>query len=271
MESSSIDSGVQVVRLESWSEFSKLVTDRFLRGPAYVFRGQTHFDWPLVSSLDRLEQRYPRRQNTSGGDPAQFSVSPLTEKQHLAAFQRAVAGRRGRNPPQLTDDQFWALGQHHGLATPLLDWTRAPFVALFFALEEESESESGPRGVFALSTSAIAHGQSEASQPAAPTDAARVISLISDENERLVHQGGLFLKMPRHTDLESHVRERFAGESRQAILIKVSVPGSGRHEALVTLNKMNINRMTLFPDIDGAARYVNSLWQPGHEDSIAFV
>jgi hypothetical protein len=37
------------------------------------------------------------------------------------------------------------------------------------------------------------------------------------------------------------------------------------------LNKMGINHMTLFPDIGGAARHVNSLWQPGHEDSIEHV
>ena len=29
--------------------------------------------------------------------------------------------------------------------------------------------------------------------------------------------------------------------------------------------------MTLFPDIDGAARYVNSLWEPGHEDLSAYI
>ena len=52
---------------------------------------------------------------------------------------------------------------------------------------------------------------------------------------------------------------------------KIRIPNEGRTPCLVALNKMNINRMTLFPDIDGAARYVNSIWQPGHEDLIAFI
>jgi hypothetical protein len=264
MDNSPIQDGVAEVRLAHWKEFTQFVEERLLTGPAYVCRGQAHYDWPLVSSLDRLERQYPRRCSPRGDDANSVASVPLTESEHLTAFKRAIAGRRGINPPSLSDDQYWALGQHHGLATPLLDWTRSPFVAKFFSFEEEADPQPTYRGVYALSTSAIDH------RAAGPQDA-QVISVISDDNGRLVHQGGLFLKMPRHTDLESYIRQRFQGEVERAILIKVRIPNVDRHECLVMLNKMNINRMTLFPDIDGAAQYVNSLWQPGHEDSIAVV
>ncbi len=264
MNVSSVADGIQEVQLVNWNEFSEFVSERLLRRATYVFRGQTHYEWPLVSSLDRLEQHYPPNEEPADDNPESVESPPLSEERHLDAFKRAVAGRRGGNPPPLTVDQYWALGQHHGLATPLLDWTRSPFVAMFFAFEDEAQPEPPFRGVYALSTRAIEDGSPH-------SQATKIISIVSDDNRRLIHQGGLFLKMPRHTDLESYIRQRFAGEERRAILIRVAVPSEGRHGCLTMLNKMNINRMTLFPDIEGAAQYVNSLWQPGQADSIAFV
>ena len=39
------------------------------------------------------------------------------------------------------------------------------------------------------------------------------------------------------------------------------MPNKDRKECLKNLNKMNINSMSLFPDLDGASRYINNLWE----------
>lgn len=129
--------GVKEYHLDSWKDVFCLTNKVFATCPAYIYRGQANWDWHVVSSLDRLEKKYPRRKNLSGGSPEFFNSPPFTEKEHLEAFRRAIRGRRGPNPALLNDDSCWAIGQHHGLATPLVDWTRSPFVALFFAFEEE--------------------------------------------------------------------------------------------------------------------------------------
>ncbi len=266
------EDGIGEIPLESWKDFFELTKDLFAKGPAYIYRGQANYAWPLLSSLDRLEEQYRRRKHLTGNNLKFFECPPLTEKEHLNAFKRAIRGRGGQNPPHLTDPEYWTLGQHHGLATPLLDWTRSPFIALFFAFEEEKcfvkdgqWSKPEHRGVYMLSTSTI---ETVAKDGASSV---RLLSSKNDANYRLISQAALLIRMPRKTNLERYVKENFKGQNRDPIFTKIKIPNKDRHECLVALNKMNINHMTLFPDIDGAAKHVNSLWQPGHEDSIAYV
>jgi hypothetical protein len=268
-----ITSGVQEFHLEDWRQFNDLVIDEFIESPAYVFRGQTDFEWPVLSSLDRHELKYPQRKNRDGGNPEFFDSPPLSEVEHLNAFRRVIRGRRGPNSVPLNDDECWALGQHYGLVTPLLDWTRSPYVALFFAMEEEVRAGSDKlleppeyRVVYGLSTSVIEEGAI-----AGDNNVARLVSPLADDNPRLVSQSGLFLRMPRKVDLETYVRRRFADDQHRAVLVKIKIQNANRDACLVALNKMNINHATLFPDLNGSARFVNSLWQPGHEDSIAYI
>lgn len=271
-----VDRGVQIRELNSWKDFYSLVADELSNAPAYIFRGQADADWLVESSLDRLEKRFPTKPNFSGNIPKRFNCPPASRATHLAAFRQAIRGRRGRNPPPLDDDECWALAQHHGLATPMLDWTLLPFAALFFAFEVELRLDSDgkltppdARAVFALSTSVIGEN--------VPEPAPRLFSPTAETSHRLVAQSGLFLKMPEKTDLEKYVHTQFADESSQinpharAVLIKIIIKNDDRRGCLKMLNKMNINRMTLFPDLDGASRYINALWEIDFDTSLGYI
>lgn len=279
MNTESVDSGVEVHELASWRKYAEWIDKHHANAPALIYRGQADATWLVESSLDRLEKRFPTKKNHSGGVPAYFNCPPVGRDTHLKAYQEAVRNKRGTNPPSLDSFQWWAMGQHHGLATPMLDWTLSPFVALFFAFEERCVvhadgrvHEPENRAVFALSSSCITeHGSSDAPAPSP-------YSPKGETSSRVGNQGGVFLYMPPRTDLESYVRGAFSSETTtltnpdpRAILQKFIIPNDDRINCLKLLNKMNVNRMSLFPDLDGAARYINSMWELDFDTSLGFL
>ena len=117
--------GVRVVTLSSWQEFhQKVCSLKSRRG--YVWRGQKKDEdngWFLQSSFDRKVQskdQYDRAKKL---------------KRHLHNFKEGMNKSYPNVLPQ-DDVDIWALGQHYGLKTPLLDWTLSPYIAAYFAFNE---------------------------------------------------------------------------------------------------------------------------------------
>ena len=63
--------------------------------------------------------------------------------------------------------------------------------------------------------------------------------------------------MPLGKTIDSWFEDNFNGESETASLLKIIIPDIERLECLRTLNKMNINHLSLFPDLYGAGQHCN--------------
>lgn len=244
------DRGVQPVHVSSWRAFTEWATYQLAKF-GYIWRGQHQPGWKLESSLERSLTKLS------------LSGSSAAIQKHLNAFQMACRGRRGDNPQNLqNDNEWWALGQHHGLATPLLDWTTSPFVAAFFAYEHVPEKSQRYCAVYSLSKASITRHCNVLKRTAAkagnPTP--QVIDFVepmSDENPRLVSQGGLFTRAPDGMDVETWVAGNYSGSKGGIWLHKVILPMKDREIALRALDKMNINHLSLFPDLEGASKFCN--------------
>lgn len=125
---------LQEMRISSWSEFVALTS--VLEG--WAFRGQQDARWPLLSSLSRYLNAFV----------PDTSTWQVREERAIRIFRRK-AHNFLRNASALSDDlRCLALMQHHGAPTRLLDFTKSPFVAAFFALERATSDAV----VYALNT-----------------------------------------------------------------------------------------------------------------------
>lgn len=272
-----IGAGFHEVRLHSWRDFVAYVCDDMRNYQSYIWRGHRRDDWKLEPTLTRLQ----RESSVSSVQNWDFAL------QHLEKFKFAVRGRRGQNPPEIKDEnEWWALGQHHGLATPLLDWTTSPFVAAFFSfcdLFDHNQTEY--RAVFALHAPtlegwATSKAHEENRRRREEDETRRVAGLpplgllsasffpatpelvlvrpMSDDNHRLVNQGGLFTRLTApNKALEEWVTENHPADDDGISLLKILIPSGDRDVCLQTLNRMNINSLSLYPDLTGASRYTN--------------
>lgn len=133
---------IEYFETNTWKEFREYIDSTFIHFTDYIFRGHRQDDQLLESTIDRLFKKINMK--------PPYDVNKMVIS-HLEKFKRAIRSRRGTNPSPLDNDQIWALGQHFGLATPLLDWTSSPYVGMFFAFNESEKSKPGKRALWAIS------------------------------------------------------------------------------------------------------------------------
>ena len=161
---------------------------------------------------------------------------------------------------------MWALGQHHGLKTPLLDWTLSPYVALFFAFEKadsDADLASDSRVVFALNKTRVERRVAELLAEGFNEDqVVRIFQPAGDSNRRLLSQAGVFLAVPPNESVTGWVLTNLGGEADvdadlSESIMKIHIPNEGRAECLRSLYRMNIHHASLFPDLIGSSAYTN--------------
>jgi hypothetical protein len=248
---------------DSWSDFS-LWVDRGFVGPVY-WRGQKNSKWPLASSFERKilnmfggEKRgasmvYPYDGRYERDGKPIYCYQSMRDR-YLEAFKSAATGLRGPNPAQLDTDEWWALGRHFGLVTPLLDWSESPYIAVFFPLSELlSEMLRADEGtyfdetvaVFMLRHSDFLEG-----------DGLRVVRPRVEELSRMHGQRGVFtwLNSERFLELEGFVDNTGRGDLLTKVVLSSAVVMDGvRH-----LRTHGIDYRLLFPDLFGAALHANT-------------
>ncbi len=127
-------------------------------GKNWIWRGQSNYQWPLATTLERpftdenkiyrtFHEKYLSKCDYSWGllpsTLPRFESLPYFEERLLEEFKRSLCDELPR-PPSSDDFIDWlAIMQHHGAPTRLLDITRSPYVAAYFASKDVLEDNWG--------------------------------------------------------------------------------------------------------------------------------
>ncbi len=240
------ENSVQYLEVIGWDVFVSTMNEICTGSNGYIFRGHSSDKWLLESTLDRkLKEISPEFSNDTSYEYIKESL--------LKKFKYSTRGLIESNSPKNTLE-WWELGQHFGLWTPLLDWSRSPFVAAYFAISGEKK-ENEDYCVWALSTKTIEEKGSNGGGVEV-----ELYDPISSSNPRLLRQQGLFTFNRHLNDMESWVSANFPGDEKIS-LYKIILKDIDPAKALVLLDKMNISDSTLFPDLMGSASYSNKCLQ----------
>lgn len=257
------------VELSSWKDYKTFVDEL---SDNWIFRGQASSEWGLQNAIERTDFIHLYK-----GIEADF----------VAEFQRGA-----RN--YLTKDQIpehlieWlALMQHHGAPTRLLDFTKSPFIAAFFGFEIANMFPERKISIWALhlnylKTKALEkltrHYASELDGNARFVSETLFEKIFRDNSCSLIFPVEPF-RMNRRYSLQQSIfvstgnagepfmkQLDFLESDMEKAVIKIELPSNLQKLVLRDLQKMNLNRASLFPDIDGYAgalrlRY-NSMQSP---------
>lgn len=255
----------------SWNKLLDYYLDHRSDWDRWIFRGQSKSKWSLQSTLERAVLRFK----------TDLSKTPGIEAGLLRRFKRQLHEYRPDVPAKDDVIEWLALMQHHGGPTRLLDWTYSFFVAVFFAIE--SAKPGKPCAVWALDP----HWWEDKAIATLPKDVRALINkdpyrnkpgtikaifrnpqpfIVTSNpvrlNPRLFLQQGVFLAPGDVTKTFMDNMQALLpsdGSDIPFVKLRISTSASFLELAIKELHKMNLNRATLFPGLDGFAENLKCL------------
>ncbi len=224
---------------ECYTDADKLILKLAALKGKYWYRGhRRESDWKLKSSIARE------------GSP-EISL----EKKLRMEFENQTAFLDSASYPMERAASYFQM-QHHGLPTRLLDWTRSPLIALYFALEKDDQ-ETDDACIWVLDPSQLNRYYK---QPF-PAECEREYFEQNEEQKVIaIHAPNTNLRMKsQKAEFTLHMDYCAMEDLLQASLFlkeKIVISKCIKAELREKLEILGIDRATIYPDYDNIAKAI---------------
>jgi hypothetical protein len=212
------------ITLESFQHFHSIIEGRYPSTKAVIYRGVKDARYKLIPKVGRVP-----------------GYTLTLEKDILWLFKRYATPFVGYEPK--TNWEWLAIAQHHGLPTRLLDWTENPLVAAYFAVEQSIETDGA---IYVMRAPLIVDTDRER-EPLKRSTGVDVF-INRPVTPRIAAQAGVFT-----------VHWKPKEPINRNTIDKLIIPSSLHRPFKDMLFRYGVHRGTLFPDLDGQARFIEWL------------
>lgn len=263
-------------------------------GTDFIFRGTDHKDWPLIPNIFRKYQEEEQGQTNTRVYKYEATIIDHFKKEAILYLPNI----------SLENDQAWLeYAQHYGAPTRLLDFTKNPLVALFFACKEETKEDAAVaiinytnfhnwsfndpfcKGLHTPTRDEMIYSILKGAGLKTPVQyrirtmkQKPVIFVPSYINPRIGAQSSVFMIWGEIRDtLEDMINEEnymvvdknsVKSLDDQRFLSKVTIDGSSKASILKELDLLGINEKTIFPGLDGIGKYIEKQYRTHANDPL---
>lgn len=262
-----------VIELQKWDDYKQFINTL---SDSWAYRGHANAEWGLENAIERTDF---------------IHLHKSIELEFVAEFQRGARNYLSRDqiPGHLIE--WLALMQHHGAPTRLLDFSKSPFIAAYFAFEQAHLVPGRKVAIWGINIDFLRQRALSELKNYFGEELEQTKGLINENIfETIFHRNDTSLifpvepfRMNRRYSLQQSTfvstgnsyqsfmdQLSFLGDDIRKAVVKIELQASLQKQVLRDLQKMNLHRASLFPDLDGYAaslRYrYNCIPSPGEKD-----
>lgn len=251
-------------KINSWSKFEKELLDLHNRYDEkkldFLYRGHGNSKWKLETTLERKIKK-----RISVFDYFRFisvikpKIETVTDKTwdiiNVNDYEKWLKDMRSDVIRGFPSCDYFAYLRHHGFPSPLLDWSKSPYVAAFFAMNEANENDCGCVSIYIyLETKTVGKiwdNQSPGINKLGPYIKTHKRHYLQQSTYTIcTYYENNTWYYGNHEDVFSYEDEN------QDLLWKLIIPKGKKREFVEKLEAMNINSFSLFQTEDALMEHI---------------